>query len=302
MVLTPNAYSDNPPERLLAWIVERESIRRKKERGLPRPWTLDPVLDGYRFCNVCREDDRVTIWLRENWREPYAGDPDLWFAMVVARIFNLPPTLKDIGYPIPWNGERVLKLMDRYTKMKKQIFNGAYIVSTNGNAMSKNQYIINKVINPIWEARDVIRPRFPFKESLSSFHKRLTLYDGLGDFMAAQVIADLKYTPAYEDAKDWQTFAASGPGSRRGLNRLMGRKLLAPMPPGIWLGNVNHFRHMINQALKNLNNENPTGDKLPEDLHAQDFQNCLCEFDKWERAHRQEGKPKQIYRQNRHQF
>ena len=52
MVLTPNAYSDNPPERLLAWIVERESIRRKKERGLPRPWTLDPVLDGYRFCNV----------------------------------------------------------------------------------------------------------------------------------------------------------------------------------------------------------------------------------------------------------
>lgn len=301
-MLTPNAHSENPPERLLAWIVEREAIRNKKNRGAERPWTLDPVMDQFRFCNVRREDDRVTIWLKENWRDPYAGDPDLWFAMVVARIFNLPPTLKDIGYPIPWDGDRVLALMDRYTKMKKQIFNGAYIVSTNGNSMSKNAYIITKVLNPIWEARDVIRPRFPFKETLASFHKRLTMYDGLGSFMAAQVICDLKYTPAYEDAKDWHTFAASGPGSRRGLNRLMNRNLRAPMPEGTWLSNVNYFRNIINKSLLALNNANPDGDQLPEDLHAHDFQNCLCEFDKWERAHKGDGRPKQIYRQNRHIF
>jgi hypothetical protein len=32
------------------------------------------------------------------------------------------------------------------------------------------------------------------------------------------------------------------------------------------------------------------------DLHAQDLQNCLCEFDKFERARLGEGKPKRKFR------
>jgi hypothetical protein len=38
--------------------------------------------------------------------------------------------------------------------------------------------------------------------------------------------------------------------------------------------------------------------KLPEPLHAQDLQNCLCEFDKYERARLGQGVPKQIYTPN----
>jgi hypothetical protein len=33
------------------------------------------------------------------------------------------------------------------------------------------------------------------------------------------------------------------------------------------------------------------------DLHAQDLQNCLCEFDKMERARLGEGKPKRRFAQ-----
>jgi hypothetical protein len=39
--------------------------------------------------------------------------------------------------------------------------------------------------------------------------------------------------------------------------------------------------------------------KLPrnlKDLHAQDIQNCLCEFDKYERVRLGEGTPKQLYK------
>lgn len=302
----PHAQSEQPIERLLAWIVEREFIRKRKESGAPQPWTVDSALAQFRFCNVERENDRVTIWIKENWRDPYTDDPDLWFSMVIARIFNLPPTLKELGYPIPWDGNFALELMNRYTATKKQIFNGAYIISTNGNAMPKNQYIVEKVLNPLWNARNKIRPDFPFKETLASFHKRLTNYDGLGSFMAAQVIADLKYTQNYVKAKDWETFAASGPGSRRGLNRLMSRSLDAPMPPSVWLGNINHFRKIVNQSLAEYNDRlmmelGQEGD-LPENLHAQDFQNCLCEFDKWERVHKENRRAKQIYRPNRHKF
>jgi hypothetical protein len=46
-------------------------------------------VDGRReigpFCSVRREDDRVSRWIAENWRDPHADDPNLSFAMTVAR-------------------------------------------------------------------------------------------------------------------------------------------------------------------------------------------------------------------------
>ena len=37
---------------LLYWISERESIRKKKKSGEPKPWTKDPILRDYKFCHV----------------------------------------------------------------------------------------------------------------------------------------------------------------------------------------------------------------------------------------------------------
>src|SRR5437762_946187 len=88
---------------LVYWIKEREKIRMLKGAGSVQPWTTDLILATYRFCNVHREDDRVTVWLRQNWREPHAADPDLWFAMVIARHLNLPDSLAEVGYPVPWS-------------------------------------------------------------------------------------------------------------------------------------------------------------------------------------------------------
>ena len=64
-------------------------------------WTLshltdDPILRQYRFCNVYREHDRVTVWIRQNIREPYAEHPTLWFMLAVARYINWPPALQDL--------------------------------------------------------------------------------------------------------------------------------------------------------------------------------------------------------------
>lgn len=39
---------------------EREAIRLKREAGEPEPWTADPILRAYHFCNVFREDDRTS--------------------------------------------------------------------------------------------------------------------------------------------------------------------------------------------------------------------------------------------------
>src|SRR5258708_7959132 len=86
------------------WATERENIRKRRAEGLPREqWTTDPIFQKGRFCNARREDDRTTIWIRENWRAPHADDSDLFFAMALARLVNRIETLAKLDYPAPWS-------------------------------------------------------------------------------------------------------------------------------------------------------------------------------------------------------
>jgi hypothetical protein len=123
---------------LVRFIKEREKVRMNKEAGKPRPWTKDPILDKYRFCNVHREDDAVTRWLRKEWYTRFAANPDVWFAAVVARLFNNPEALTDIAHwVLPFNPKMIGKILDTRITRKQKNFNAAYIVSTNGVAMDK---------------------------------------------------------------------------------------------------------------------------------------------------------------------
>ena len=51
-------------ETFVYFIHERESIRLRKESGLHQPWTVDPILNDYYFCNINREDDKTTKYIR----------------------------------------------------------------------------------------------------------------------------------------------------------------------------------------------------------------------------------------------
>jgi hypothetical protein len=46
------------------WIQERHRIYLEKAAGAPPPWTTDEIMQTYRFCNVFRELDKVTVWVR----------------------------------------------------------------------------------------------------------------------------------------------------------------------------------------------------------------------------------------------
>jgi hypothetical protein len=261
---------------LAEFIIRREAHRQGRR--------VDPIIGEYRFCNVRREDDRVTKWIADNWREPRLTDPFLWFAMAVARLLNLPDSLSAIGYPVPWEPERVKTALHQRKDLGFKNFNAAYIVSTNGVKMDKIDYICDFVLSPLWRKRVDIAKALD-GATLAKAHAALEAQPGLGSFLAAQLVADLKYTPALVAANDWATFAASGPGSRRGMNRVMQRDLKAPGREADWRAAMDKLRPALLKKLpRSLKN-----------LHAQDIQNCLCEFDKYERARLGEGRPKQKY-------
>jgi hypothetical protein len=277
----------------MKFILARETLRQRKEGELTnyngdfyfKPWTNDPILRMYRFCNVRREDDKVTKWIAENWRNPNAKEKDNWFAMAVARWINWPDTLSRIGYPVPWVPKTVVKTMKTWRADGGKVWTGAYMIGTQGNAKDKIDFVVDNVLSPMWANRAVIRPRAG--DCLESFNDRLQdQYAMAGGFMGGQVIADIKYTDQYlKVAKDWWTWAVSGPGSRRGLNRVMGQDPDCPWKEKEWLATA----HRLALAL-----DHP-GSGLPFKLHMQDIQNCLCEFDKYERVRLGEGRPRSLY-------
>lgn len=258
------------------WINERENIRVRKECGDPKPWTRDPILQSYRFCNVRREDDKVTRWVKKHWRDQYPTHENLPFAMLVARLINLPEALNQLGFPWDWSGERFVGTLHTRQALGGKNFNSAYIVSTNGVAMDKVEYLEKYVLTPAYP-----HIRSTPRRSLREAYAFLTELNGIGSFIAGQIIADLKHTPYLCDALDWNHWCAKGPGSQRGLNRLMKQDIEKK-----W--NNDHFI----DTLSSLRKELELDPAFP--LCLQDLQNCLCEFDKYMRA-KEGGRPKQQY-------
>ena len=260
------------------WINEREAVRMRRAQGLPAPWTTDPVIATVRFCNVHREDDKVTRHIRNSGVFSSADIP-VW-RVVLARMVNRISTLEAIKGFVERDDLLSVKAALKNMRAKGPIWGNAYTISTCGKTMDKVDYVIDHVVQTV---KDVERD-FPFKfNKLSTTFLQLTDIDGLGSFLAGQVIADLKNTPchALNLAPDWHTWSSHGPGSLRGLTRYFGNSITPA-----------HYQEAIAICYAEVI---PLVMPYVGRIHMQDFQNCLCEFDKWCRATHNTGKVRNKY-------
>ena len=279
--------SADPRGRLVAWVIEREAIRQRKEADAPWPWTDEPILSVGRFCNVYREHDAVTRWITANIVERFRDDADLWFALTLARCINEPGALAELlPHLLPFNAAQCLAaLQARQARGDKVFRTDAYKPPTPPQkSMSTAVFLINDVLMPIWRERDALRPQPG--DTLDATSARLEACYRIGPFLAAQIVADLKHVAPLKDAPDWWTFARPGPGSERGLNRVRGRDVGKSWSPMAW------YRELLALQIETKDLFAAAG--LPP-LDAQNLQNICCEFDKWERAREKGGKPARRY-------
>lgn len=273
-------------EPLWHWVKEREQIRIRKDRGDAQPWTDDPILATYRFCNVRREDDRGTVWIRENIRKPYADHQFLWLMLCVARQINWPDTLADLIFNGAWPTDENFKpgelamILNRRKDRGDKVYTGAYMISApSTKGADKQSYIAETVIGGLWERR----ANFHWSgRCLRRTHEWIMRSNGWGPFMAYQAVVDMRFTALLADAEDRDLWAAAGPGTLRGLNRIHGRAVDYALNQGQALSEMRAIYRVAQ-------------DETHVAMDFSDVPNILCETDKYLRVKNGEGKPRALY-------
>ncbi len=289
-------------ERYFDWINERHAIYVRKQRGDPWPWTDDEILQTYKFTNVFRELDTVTVWIRENWREPFSMHPRLYFNLGLARQFNWPDTLEFLGYSADvndeiegtsiWAPQWMTAELEGLQQRNGKIFTGAYMIHgrqddpSGKKYTSKIQYMLEFVLDSVWNAEE---PDW-YSMTLQQAHEWWMQFYGFGHFIAYEVVTDMRHTRYLYNAPDIMTWANPGPGAMRGLHRIndrhkFGRKLRGLYPREWYIEQMQVLLGMSDNYLE---------DHVPS-LEMRDIEHTLCEFDKYERVRNGEGRPRSKY-------
>lgn len=271
------------------WMRERYRILTKKRAGLPAPWSDDPVFQTTYFCNIRREDDKVTKWIR-NYYTPYADHVLFEYNILLARFLNRIETLAGVQYVHSHDPAELERYLAGVADAGFTIWGAAYVITTHGIKMPKLEYLTRRVLPSAYKALSNYRTTVPLHR-LGATAQVLQQIEGVGSFLSAQIVADLKNTKGHplEHAEDWWTFVQPGPGSLRGAS---------------WF----HYGHVYDHPAVTVSNFAEKfkvireyyevewqKDKSVPYLCNQDLQNCLCEFDKYMRVRNGTGRSKRRY-------
>lgn len=314
--------TDEGVEGFFRFARERHSTYLRRAAGEPRPWTADPIIQHHRFTNVYRELDRTTVWFRENVRSRIRDPAQLLLATVVFRWFNRVTTGEAIfcqmgfldQYRTAFDAflhtgrtDNLGATIRRYCGVGPYV-TGAFIINT-PTGMSKLEGVL-------WACGEFWKNSFsylgtgctwrsiipyltgPDTPSLSEVWSWLRQHERMGDFMAYEVVTDLRHTHLLSRAPDILTWANPGPGARRGLCYIYGGSR-TEVPTELRARN-----NLISAMQKLLSIARHVPEHWPGDLPAdqsppwemREVEHTLCEYAKYEMVRRGEGRTKGAFR------
>lgn len=307
---TPQAQSNIAA--FFDYAVERQSIFLKRSEGLSPPWSNDIIFQTYRFCNVFREDDKTTQWFIKNVLNKHPAINAL-LASVTFRWFNrmktgsalfLEPDLFSKKVPFDFMLTKdpfwILHALDNIKQVcgKGPYITGAYIIKTpdgmdkvNGvlwcldKFLTEKRYDEDKILRS-WQDQSYGLNNGHIKQ-LHFLWKWLKKYPYLGDFMSYEIVTDLSYVFNFYDVNQW---ANPGPGATRGLGRIIKNDKDAFSPKKKTLL-IKLMQHIL--SLSRSRQYWPREWKM---WNMRTVEHTLCEYDKYQRVLRGEGKPKQRFK------
>ncbi|HEV2413111.1 MAG TPA: nucleotide kinase domain-containing protein [Candidatus Saccharimonadales bacterium] len=260
---------------------ERQAVFERRQSNPRGPWTDDPILATYKFCNVFRASDRVSQYLIRE--VAYGGSDedvsDILFGVIAFRFFSRPETWEAITEYLG-HRPRISDLesvdferaIEHAQEKNGRLYTGAFILCANNAYGFSKKYQNHLALFRQMFIEDRLGARLLAAKSLKDIYSLLRTYPLIGDFMAYQLAIDLNYTP-YLDF-DENSFTKAGPGALRGIQKAF-QSLGSLSPEQIILQMVEVQDKEFTRL--NLQFAGLGGRKL----HAIDCQGLFCELDKY---------------------
>jgi hypothetical protein len=262
---------------------ERHAIFLRRARGEEGPWTDDPILQRFKFCNTFRAADRVTQYLiREVIYGEHARDlmaEDVFLRIVLFRLFSKESTWEALeaaagGVQRATLDEHLLGEALDDLKSRQSIYTAAFILAAPSvfghQAKHRNHLaLVASMFRPAGLGADLAHAR-----RLQDVYEALLRYPAIGPFLGYQIAVDLNYTEHLAFSEN--EFTVPGPGAIRGL-----RKVFAD--PGNRSPNQ-LILEMVERQQEEFSRLGLEFDGLfGRPLQAIDCQSLFCETDKYSR-------------------
>ena len=260
---------------------ERQKTFVARTKGQKGPWTDDPVIQEYKFCNVFRAADRVSQYIIRDvcYNPENNNEIDRLFQILAFRIFSNIETWNLLQ--IKLHGSPTLdNLIDglfekALTDIKNEtgkLYTGAFILCAT-DAYGRRQKHLNHVelFKDMFINNDLGRKILNAK-SLKEIYDLIHDFPLMGDFMSYQIAIDLNYSELVNFSEN--EFTKAGPGALRGIKKVfLDTNGLSTEEAIMWM--VEHQQEEFKKLGYNFNG------LFGRPIHAIDAQNLFCETDKY---------------------
>ncbi|KAM6499548.1 hypothetical protein JOM56_005056 [Amanita muscaria] len=272
---------------------ERKAIDDRRRASEKFPWSDDPILNTYPFCNTYRVLDKGTQFLIREVIEKGSQTPEeLVFRVVLFNTFTKIETWElldeELG-PLTWatyNRKRYSDVLAEAKSRGKTLYTGSFIKPAPHFGCPDN-YMNHLFLLEHFMEQD-LAGRLSNAEYLADVYEFIISFPSMGDFTTYQLMLNLSYTNILNFHRN--DFVVPGPGARSGLRKMFGKSIDKVKSPVRrfevdiihWLVETQdqHFKR-LGITFSGLGPQ-----KLPMDVA--DVEHTLCEVDKYSRlAHPQ---------------
>jgi hypothetical protein len=260
---------------------ERHRIYEQRLAGGQGPWTDDPILRTYKFCNVYRAADRVSQYLIRDviYGDGPTAESDLVFQITAFRTFSniqtwqslvacygRKPRIEDLR---DGSLERALSMIK---EVNGRLYTGAFILCATDAYGQRVKHLNHVELFKHMFVRGRLHEQIVAAPSLEAIYRLLHEYPLMGDFMSYQVAIDLNYSELVRYSEN--DFTQAGPGALRGIRKVF-TNTAGYQPADVIMWMVDHQ----DEEFERVGVDFPGLFGRP--LQAIDVQNLFCETDKY---------------------
>jgi len=259
----------------------RQAAFEQRLNGVPWPWSDDPILQKFKFCNVFRAADRVSQYMISEvaYGSDAGGFADRAFQIVSFRTFSNIATWDGLRSELgraPRLADLACGAFERALSLIKArnggLYTGAFILCANKAFGFDEKHKNHAGLFKEMFLKQRLDRSIAGANSLEQVVKALQAFPLMGPFMAYQTAIDLNYSELIDFSEN--DYTKPGPGALRGLKKaFVDLGDYSPEDAILWMTE--------RQEVEFTRLDLPFRGLFGRPLHAIDCQGLFCELDKY---------------------